>query len=239
MLEDKPDYDEKQQLKGFDLSLRSSGVEKVVGKYKNVSVLNITRAKKLKSVIVRKKLTEKFGANSSVFFPEFLKMIPKEFQSDSIFFSLSKIKSHKFMDTKITNCLKNQYGLISDADKTIYHKKLSEAILCINMVSSSLFDCYYITEALRYTMEAGGPTKGDTIKNLGLAVAGKDPVEIDAIAATLMEVDPEKLDYLQLCRNVLGNYNRGELEKIPNIFKRRFKLHPDIDRLTRGDKLYQ
>jgi uncharacterized protein (DUF362 family) len=129
--------------------------------------------------------------------------------------------------------MKNQYGLIPYPDKTVYHKRLSEAILYINMSIRAFFDCYYLTEALRFTMEGGGPTRGTTLKNLGIAVAGRNPVEVDAIAATLMGVNASKLDYLKLARAAIGDYNDDILKKIPKEFKHKFKMHPDIEKLTR------
>lgn len=229
-----PDYDENEQLLGFNISLKNSGIRKITNSVKNTQALNITRAKKLHSDFVLQKINKKFGKKARGVFPEFLRMIPVEFNSRAIFISLSKIKSHRFSDAKVTNCLKNQFGVISYPDKTIYHHKLSQAILYVNMIVQSFFDCYYITEALRYTMEGGGPTRGDTLKNLGIAVAGKNPVEIDAISAELMEVNPSRLDYLQLARNALGSYNEESLRQIPKDFRHRFRLHPDIEKLTRN-----
>lgn len=237
--QDEPDYNEKEQLLGFNLSIKNSGIENIVKKNKNVKVLNITRAKKLDSNYVKKKIIKKFGKKANEMFPEFFRMVPIGFNTKAIFISLSKIKSHCFQDTKVTNCMKNQYGLISYPNKTVYHHKLSETIQYVNTLAQSFFDCYYITEALRYTMEGGGPTRGDTLKNLGIAVAGTNPVEIDAIAAALMEVNPLKLDYLQMSRKILGSYNDKILKKIPKSLKYRFKLHPDIDKITREDLVYQ
>ena len=234
-----PDYDNKEQLIGFNLSLKSSGVENIIKRNKNVKMLNVTRAKKLDSSFVKNKVIKRFGKKAKEIFPEFFRMVPIEFDSKAIFISLSKIKSHCFKDTKVTNCMKNQYGLISYPDKTVYHYSLSETIQYVNMIVQSFFDCYYMAEALRYTMEGLGPTGGETLKDLGIAVAGKDPVEIDAIAATLMEVNPLKLDYLQSSRNLLGRYNEKQLAKIPKSFKYRFKLHPDIDKITRENLVYQ
>lgn len=221
---------------GLKLSIKNSGIESIVKKNKNVRVLNITRAKKLDAGIVMERIRKRFGKKSMNIFPEFLNIVPKEFDldyTDAIFISLSKLKSHCFPDTKITNCMKNQYGMISYPNKMIYHDRLSEAILYVNMISQSFFDCYYITEALRYTMEGSGPIKGNTLKGLGFAIAGQNPVEVDAIASTLMEVDPSKLDYLQLARGVLGQYDPSMLAKIPKSFKYPFKLHPDINKLVR------
>ena len=239
MEKDEPDYSKEGQLLGFNMSLKSSGIQNIIKKNKNVNVLNITRAKKLDGGFVKNKIMKKFGKKVNDIFPEFFGIVPEEFDAKAIFISLSKIKSHCFHDTKITNCLKNQYGLISYPDKTVYHNKLSETIQYVNMITKSFFDCYYITEALRYTMEGLGPTRGDTLKNLGIAVAGTDPVEIDAIAATLMEVNPIKLDYLQSSRGLLGNYKEKVLKKIPGRFKYRFRLHPDIDKITRENPVYQ
>lgn len=238
MEQNKPDYDENEQLIGFSLSLKNSGIGKIIKNSSNVRVLNITRAKKLDSTVVRGKLAKKFGKKSNKVFPEFLRIVPEEFNARAIFISLSKIKSHCFRDTKVTNCMKNQYGLIAYPDKTIYHNKLSETIQCINMLAQCFFDCYYISEALRYTME-GGPIRGSTLKNLGIAVAGTDPVEVDATAAALMEVNPLELDYLQSSRGLLGQYDEKTLAKIPKSFKYHFRLHPDIDRLTRKGLIYQ
>lgn len=236
---DEPDYNEKEQLIGFNLSLINSGIDSVVKKNKNVKALNITRAKKLDSSLVKNKIIKKFGNKANGIFSEFFRMVPVEFDAKAVFISSSKLKSHCFQDTKVTNCMKNQYGLIAYPDKTAYHRKLSETIQYVNMITQSFFDCYYITEALRYTMEGGGPTRGDTLKDLGIAVAGVNPVEIDAIAATLMEVNPLKLDYLQSSRGILGQYNEKTLAKIPKEFKYRFKLHPDIDKITREGLVYQ
>ncbi len=236
---DEPDYNVKEQLLGFNLSLINSGIDSIIKKNKNVKVLNITRAKKLDSSLVKNKIMKKFGNKAKGMFPEFFRMVPIEFNAKAVFISLSKLKSHCFQDTKVTNCMKNQYGLIAYPDKTVYHYKLSETIQYVNMIAQSFFDCYYITEALRYTMEGGGPTRGDTLKNLGIGIAGANPVEIDAIASTLMEVNPLKLDYLQSSREVLGQYNEKILAKIPKEFKYRFKLHPDIDKITREGLVYQ
>ncbi len=234
-----PDYDKEEQLLGFGMSLNSSGIKDIVYGKKNVKVLDITRAKKLDADFVKSKITKKFGNKANGIFPEFLGMVPKEFDSKAVFISLSKLKSHCFQDTKITNCMKNQYGLISYPDKTVYHCKLSEAIQYVNMIVQSFFDCCYITEALRYTMEGLGPTRGETLRNLGIAIAGENPVEIDAVAAALMDVNPRKLDYLQSSRGLLGDYDEKQLAKIPKSFKYRFKLHPDIDKITRGNLVYQ
>ena len=231
-----PDYDKNEQLIGFGLSLASSGIKSIINKNKNVKVLNITRAKKLSNVFVKNKVKKKFDGKSDEIFPEFLEMVPEDFDSRAVYIGLAKLKSHKFRDTKVTNCMKNQYGLISYPDKTVYHCKLSETIQYVNMIAQSFFDCCYITEALRYTME-GGPTRGTTLKSLGLAIAGRNPVEIDAIAATLMEVNPKKLDYLQASRGLLGDYKDQILKNIPKNFKHRSKLHLDIDRMTRDDPL--
>jgi len=239
MEENKPDYNKDEQLTGFNLSLKSSGIERIIKNGKNVRMLNVTMAKKLDAKIVKNKVIKRFSKKANGIFPEFFSMVPEEFDAKAIFISLSKLKSHCFEDTKVTNCLKNQYGLISYPDKTVYHHKLSEAIKYVNMISESFFKCYYITEALRYTMEGGGPTRGETLKNLGMAVAGTDPVEIDAIAATLMEVNPANLDYLQLSRGLLGQYNKSALAKIPKRFKYRFKLHPNIEKITREGLVYQ
>jgi len=239
MEKDEPDYDKNEQLIGFNLSLKSSGIGSIIKKNKNVKILNITRAKKLDGDYVKNKVKTKFGKKANEIFPEFFRMVPVDFDSNAIFISLSKIKSHCFQDTKVTNCMKNQYGLIAYPDKTVYHHKLSETIQYANMIAQSFFDCYYITEALRYTMEGGGPTRGDTLNNLGIAVAGTNLVEIDAIAAVLMEVNPLKLDYLQSSRGLLGDYDGKELAKIPKEFKYRFKLHPMIEKITRENRVYQ
>ncbi len=234
-----PDYDEKEQKAGFELSLESSGIKNIIEKSKNVKALNITRAKKLEPKYVEEKTRKKFGKKSENIFPEFYNTLPEEFDADALYIGLSKLKSHFFHDTKVTNCMKNQFGLISHPDKTVYHYQLSEVIRQMNMIVQSFFDSCYITEALRYTMEGGGPTRGDTVKNLGLAAAGNDAVEVDAIAAALMMVNPSKLDYLELSKGLLGDYSEKELRKIPKSMKYKFKLHPDVNRKTREDYVYQ
>ncbi|MCH8049656.1 DUF362 domain-containing protein [Patescibacteria group bacterium] len=66
-------------------------------------------------------------------------------------------------------------------------------------------------------MEGDGPTRGTAVP-LGLALAGTDPVAVDAVAATLMGVDPSDIGHLALCaQEGLGIVDLAKIDVPPML----------------------
>ena len=64
-------------------------------------------------------------------------------------------------------------------------------------------------------MEGGGPTRGQAVP-MGVVLAGPDAVAVDAVAATLMGIDPSEVPYLDLCAvEGLGVTDLGQINVPP------------------------
>jgi uncharacterized protein (DUF362 family) len=79
-------------------------------------------------------------------------------------------------------------------------------------------------------MEGCGPGAGDAV-DWGVALAGTDPLAVDVLTAHLMGFDPERIGYLQYCRELgLGVGEMGRIEVIgnaaPQDVQRAFAPHP-------------
>jgi uncharacterized protein (DUF362 family) len=95
-----------------------------------------------------------------------------------------KLKTHSL--TKITCGLKNMFGCYHRKQKVKFHKFLDEAIVDINLAikpNVSIVDANICMEGI------GGPCFGFPRK-LGLMVAGKDVVAVDAFCARLIGFRP-------------------------------------------------
>ncbi len=99
------------------------------------------------------------------------------------FVTLPVLKTHA--TTVFTGCLKNQWGCIPRYDRILLHKYLHELIGQINAIRP-------VTLALMdglVGMQGRGPINGYPI-NLGVLLASRDPVALDATAMRLIGLEP-------------------------------------------------
>jgi uncharacterized protein (DUF362 family) len=61
-------------------------------------------------------------------------------------------------------------------------------------------------------MEGNGPIQG-TARHSGVLVFGEDPVAVDATAARLMGVEPERVWYILQANRFLGNMDDARIEQ--------------------------
>jgi uncharacterized protein (DUF362 family) len=61
-------------------------------------------------------------------------------------------------------------------------------------------------------MEGNGPIQG-TPKQMGIIVAGNDPVAVDATCCRIMKIDPERIGYLRLVAEG-GRLKEGNIRQI-------------------------
>jgi len=81
-------------------------------------------------------------------------------------------------------------------------------------------------------LEGEGPTSGQLVE-LGCAIAGTDPVAVDAIAATVMGFEPARIEYLFRADQLgLGTIERDAMaifgDDIGSV-RRAFRPHPDLE----------
>lgn len=117
--------------------------------------------------------------------------------------SMPKLKTHHWAG--ITCSLKNLFGTVPGAvygwPKNLLHFRGIEG--SILDLASTIRPGLAIVDAI-VGMEGDGPIMGAP-RPVGCIVMGTDPVAVDATCARLMQLDPERIRYLQEASRFLGN----------------------------------
>ena len=135
--------------------------------------------------------------------------IPKIVQSAYII-SLPVLKDHSF--TKTTVSMKNMFGI---APERFYSGSWNKSKLHYPSTDKSVVDiCRYKKPDLS-VVDASVALKGmhlsGTPKNIGLILAGFDPVAIDAVGSELLGHNAYNLEYLMLANGLLGSMDHVEI----------------------------
>lgn len=113
-------------------------------------------------------------------------MVPQIIRNADLRINLPKIK-YTMKGIELTCALKNIYGCNPYPLKFKYHPQLGNVIVSLNKVMK--FDLCIID---------GNVVSGIQPRKLGLVMASKDPVAIDAAAAKIAGLNPRKIKYLKL-----------------------------------------
>jgi uncharacterized protein (DUF362 family) len=105
--------------------------------------------------------------------------------------TLPLLKTHN--KTQISGALKNQWGCLETLRHN-YHLVLPEALVDVNTIVKPRFAVMDGTVAL----EGNGPKSGIP-KEMNVLLASGNLVGIDATAARIMGMDPEKIKHITLC----------------------------------------
>ena len=114
--------------------------------------------------------------------------VPKTIRDADLKINVPKIK-YTMEEIKITCALKNIFGCNPYPKKSQYHPRLGEVIVAVNKAMK--FDLCIID---------ANTVSGIQPRKLGLVMASKDPVAIDAAAAKIAGVRPSSMKYLQLAQ---------------------------------------
>ncbi len=146
--------------------------------------------------------------------------------------NLPKFKTHEYMI--ITGAVKNLFGLIPGTFKLECHKNFQQPEHFAKML---LDVCTAVKPALSIVdgitgMEGNGPATSGTKRDIGLVLAGGDPVALDTVIAAVMNARPENIYTIKeaLNRNLPGaSLNNIDVlgEKLKNAVIRGFRL-PEI-----------
>lgn len=124
--------------------------------------------------------------------------------------SLPVLKDHSF--TKTTISMKNMFGI---APETFYSGSWNKSKLHHPSTDESVVDiCRYKKPDLSVvdaSVALTGMHLSGTPKNIGLILAGYDPVAIDAVGSELLGHNAHKLEYLMLANGVLGSMDNIEI----------------------------
>jgi uncharacterized protein (DUF362 family) len=148
-------------------------------------------------------------------------VLPETIRKADLKVNVPKIK-YAVEDIKLTCALKNVFGCNPYPKKFSYHPRLEAAIVAINKVMN--FDLCLID---------GNIASGAQPRRLGLVVASKDPVAIDAAAARIAGLNPKKIEYLQLAqREGLGIISFSQRGESIRYFRDRYPKTPVTQRIT-------
>ena len=135
-----------------------------------------------------------------------------EIVREAFVISLPALKDHSF--TKTTIAMKNMFGI---APGKYYGGSWNKSKLHSPSTDKSVVDvCLYKKPDLSI-VDASVALKGmhlaGTKKNIGLILAGFDPVAVDTVGSKLLGHSPEHLEYLTLSDGLLGSMKNIEILK--------------------------
>lgn len=127
---------------------------------------------------------------------------PRSVVEADLVVSLPKMKTHHWVG--VTAAMKNLYGVIPGIKygwpkNVLHHAGIPETVFDIN---ASLGKTICIVDGID-CMEGDGPIMGGC-KHLGVIVAGTNLPAVDATVCRLMELNPNRVNYLRLAENRLG-----------------------------------
>ena len=125
------------------------------------------------------------------------------------------ISTHVLRTFEKGSILKNLLGLIPDAKKARFHKKLETALLdtyeAIGGIDLAVLDGTYTYRGAGASPHAGSGNTGYRVKTNVLLV-GRDAIAVETVGAALVGLDPEKMPVIQEAMN--RDLGEGDIEKI-------------------------
>jgi len=125
------------------------------------------------------------------------------------------VSTHVLRTFEKGSILKNLLGLISDRKKARFHKKLETALLdayeAIGGIDLAVLDGTYTYRGAGAMPHAGPDSTQYRIKTNVLLV-GRDAVAVEAVGASLVGLNPEKMPVIQEAMN--RGIGEGDVEKI-------------------------
>jgi uncharacterized protein (DUF362 family) len=137
--------------------------------------------------------------------------LPVELLQADLVVSMPKLKTHHWAG--MTGSMKNLFGVVPGAvygwPKNILHwRGINNAI--IDLVATIRPGLAIVDGIIG--MEGDGPIMG-TARPVGCVMMGQDPVAVDATCARVMGLQPERMTFLEMAQEFLGNLDAGRIEQ--------------------------
>jgi uncharacterized protein (DUF362 family) len=125
--------------------------------------------------------------------------------------SLPKLKTHHWVG--LTCSMKNFYGILPGIKygwpkNVLHHNGIPQTVADINATLSNTLS---IVDGID-CMEGDGPILG-SLKRMGLVLVGSNLPAVDATAARIIGLRPERISYLQLVADRLGPIAENRIEQ--------------------------
>jgi uncharacterized protein (DUF362 family) len=168
----------------LDMAYGAGYFETIPGLEKNFTDLNLDE-------VSRVKLSRPHSALRELY-------LPNTVLSCDLLVSMPKLKTHHWAGA--TLAMKNLFGVVPGGvygwPKNVLHwAGIHESIADL----TALFPGAFALVDGIVGMEGNGPIQG-TAKNVGVVIAGSDLPAVDATCCRIMGLDPQKIQYLRLCR---------------------------------------
>jgi uncharacterized protein (DUF362 family) len=132
--------------------------------------------------------------------------VPNTMVEARLVINLSKLKTHSL--TKISCALKNQYGCLPYRRKIVFHRKIDDVIVDVNLTMKSDL-C--IVDGIIAHVSSKGPAFGKPIK-AGILIIGNDPVAVDSTCARIMGFFPRLIGHIRkAAASGLGKMRNSEI----------------------------
>ena len=135
--------------------------------------------------------------------------LPRTIADADVVISMPKMKTHHWAGATLSmkNCFGCVPGRVYGWPKNVLHfAGIEQAVVD---VAAAVRPTYAIVDGI-VGMQGNGPITGDPI-DAGVLVFGDDVVATDAIAATLMGIDPDRLGYVDAAARFLGQGDRSRI----------------------------
>lgn len=151
------------------------------------------------------------SVKTSVGKESFRMAVPQALKNTDLKINVAKIK-YTARGINITCALKNVFGCNPSPKKFRYHSKLGKIIVATNKVIK-----------FNLTLIDGNTVSGIQPRRLGLVMASRDPVAVDAAASKIAGIDPNTVRYIQLAqREGLGSIRYVSKGESLEYFKARY-----------------
>jgi uncharacterized protein (DUF362 family) len=165
--------------------------------------------------------------------------LPRTALEADCFINLPKIKTEGHVG--VTLSIKNLFGLPARRKKSQLHTRLNEILPYLTKVVRN--DLVVVDGIV--AMEGNGPIIG-TPRELGIIVAGTNPVSTDAVCSRIMGYDPLKVKYLANAHEMgLGEIDLDRIEvlgedwrKLASEFERPYSLKATLKSVRTVRKVY-
>jgi uncharacterized protein (DUF362 family) len=181
------------------------------------------------AAVVVRRLRSRYSTLRELWLPEVVA------SPSTLVVSMPKMKTHHWggVTLSMKNCFGCVPGRIYGWPKNVLHwAGLEESIVD---VAAAVRPDLAIVDGIT-GMEGNGPIQGSPVES-GLLVFGRDPVAVDSTAARLMNVDPERVNYLRAAGRFLGQTDPAQIKEVGEDVERsahEFRLMPQFAHLRPG-----
>lgn len=135
-----------------------------------------------------------------------------EHKEDNTYINVPKLKTH--LQTGITVCIKNQYGLLYDSEKLYKHHQIAEKI--VELYEKFQPDLNIVDATTVLNNGAVSFSKNWNVP-MNLLLAGRDAVAVDRIGAELLGIPVNRIEFLKIASEKnLGCSKIEDIEILPN-----------------------